>query len=46
MATEKVSLKAGMGGSRCGKGRTAGTAAYKKSGKKRRRAADKAACKQ
>lgn len=44
MANEKVSLKRGMGGSRCGKGRTAGTATYKMAGKKLRRTADKRAC--
>ncbi len=44
MASEKVSLKAGMGGSNGGKGRTAGTADYKAAGRKQRRAADKRAC--
>lgn len=46
MASEKVKLKKGMGGSRNGRGRTAGTAEYKSSSKKRRRRAAKAACKE
>lgn len=41
MATECVRVKNGMGGSRCGRERTAGTEEYKASGKKRRRLADK-----
>lgn len=41
MAKEKVNPAAGMGGSRSGKGRTAKTAVYKRSGKKARRAEGK-----
>lgn len=41
MAKEKVNPEAGMGGSRGGKGRTAKTKVYKRSGKKARRAAGK-----
>lgn len=44
MAQEKVSLKRGMGGSRCGKGRTAKTNIYKQASKKLRRQDDKKAC--
>lgn len=45
MAVEKAALKNGMGGSRCGKGRRAGTALLKNASKKRRRQASKAAAK-
>lgn len=41
LAKEKVNPAAGMGGSRSGKGRTAKTAVYKRSGKKARRAEGK-----
>ena len=41
MAKEKVNPAAGMGGSRGGKGRTAKTKVYKRSGKKVRRAEGK-----
>jgi len=46
MAAEKAALKSGMGGSRNGKGRRAGTAVLKTASKKRRRRASKAACKE
>lgn len=41
MANEKVGLKAGMGGSSAGRGRTEKTGVIKKSSKKARRRADK-----
>jgi hypothetical protein len=44
MANERIKVKNGMGGSRCGRGRTAGTATYKKAGKKKRRQQGKNAC--
>ena len=42
MANKNTGLKNGMGGSKCGKGRTMKTADYKKMSKKARRAQGKA----